>query len=125
MIKRINCSNRKSKHLKDEHVRRDTKNLMIYYVTSQTVEIIIIKCIFLKKNIVQSPLCILRFSECNFCIYTHIYTCLDSAIYLNLCKHIHKVGSMNPANKVIDDEENIQEDIGEIEIQQTKQFLDI
>jgi len=32
---------------------------------------------------------------------------------------------MNPANKVIDDEENIQEDIGEIEIQQTKQFLDI
>lgn len=55
---------------------------------------IIIKCIFLKKYCTDS-LCGLRCSECNVCIYTHICTCLDSVIYLSLCKHIQKVRSMN------------------------------
>lgn len=123
-IKRINHSHIKSKDLKNEDVEQDTEDLMIYYVTSQTAANYRYKVHILKKHCTES-LCVLRCSECNVCIHTHICTCLDSVIYLNLCKHIHKVGSMNPSTEEIDGMKNNQENIGEIEIQQTKQFLEV
>jgi len=49
-IKRINCSHRKSKDLKDEDVKQDTEDLMIYYVTSQTAANYHYKVHILKKH---------------------------------------------------------------------------
>jgi len=63
---------------------------MIYYVTSQTAANCRYK-VHILTNHCKESLCVLQCPECNVCTHTHIYTCRDSVINLNLCKHIHKV----------------------------------
>jgi hypothetical protein len=46
----------------------------------------------LKKVCIEN-VCPLQCRTCNVCVHTYQCSCIDSRVYLNICKHIHKIGS--------------------------------
>lgn len=71
---------------------------MMYYVFSRTSSDYCYKVNIWKESCTED-FYVLRQADCNVCIHTHTCTSIDNVVYLNICKHIHKVGSMESINE--------------------------
>lgn len=56
------------------------------------------------KNLCNENLCPLQCRICNVCGHSYQFSCIDSRVYLNICKHIHKIGASRISETPIENE---------------------
>lgn len=70
-----------------------------------------------------SKFCVLQCKDCNVCVHTFKCSCPDNVIYLNICKHIHKVGQHLSTKDEMATKAIVPSHVGQNLIAETQQFL--
>ncbi|KAE9523016.1 hypothetical protein AGLY_016647 [Aphis glycines] len=122
-IRRIRDGHSKSLKIEDSYVSQDSENQCIWFVTSNKDPSHTYKVENLKKMCIEN-VCPLQCRTCNVCVHTYQCSCIDSRVYLNICKHIHKIGASRINETPIENEFTSIAIQGENEIIQTINLLE-
>lgn len=119
-ILKIRVAHGKSRLISNDDISQRNTDPESWEVKSQiSVKELTYEVIRIRNECPDPQMCVLRCPDCKICVHSFQCSCMDNVIYMNICKHIHKVAEMTEVD--VNESENYTR---EKEIHETMEMLE-